>query len=55
MATATVVIITTRQAIGASSLSDVVLMLLVSDVGSLLSSLLDCSDSSFDSSDVYAR
>ena len=51
MAAITVVIIATRQAIEASSPSDVVLMLLVDDAGSSL----DGSDGSFDSSDAYAE
>ena len=55
MAAVMVVIIATRQVIGASSLGDVVLMLLVGDAGSSLSGSLDGSDGSFDSSNMYAR
>ena len=51
MAAVMVVIIATRQVIGASSLGDVVLVLLVGDAGSSL----DGSDGSFDSSDKYAE
>ena len=51
----TAIISATRQAIGASSPGDVVLMLLVGDMGSSLSSLLDGSDGLFDSLDGYAE
>ena len=55
MAAVTVVIIAIRHVIGASSLGNVILMLLVGDAGSSLSGSLDGSDGSFDSSDGYSE